>query len=501
MSDKAHQMSVPRAARYCRCGARLARDNSAGTCGPCGRRTRNTLLGAPEVPPGFWQTDELLDALAARHMGRVIHAYRRNPWHGRPLSQAVVAGWVGLNQTQLSRIETGAPSQDLSKLIQWARVLRIPARLLWFAVPDAPPSAHCAKLPGPPAADAERARGVDDVNRRELLRLVSMTGALLAVPLLEDQVDLERLEHAAGTGRLDLTAAVEYDRLNAQLWQVFSRSKSKQLALPVVRKQLGVLTTALGQPQTSAVRRQLCIAAADLFQLCGEIFFDGDQYTDAAQCYALAAGAGKEADAFDLWACAMTRHAFIGVYERRFDQAAPLLEGAATLARRGDPDLSTRHWVAAVQAQTHAGFGDLTACEQALAAAEEVLVLDGRVHSSGWLRFEGSRLAEERGACYVELGRPDLAEATLSDALYEDISPRRRGSVLTDLATFGVQRRDTHQLVTYGSAALDVARQIGSAGYVGRKLAALRPQLAPFRADTHVRHLEQEIARLRTVPV
>ncbi|MEV6826660.1 transcriptional regulator [Amycolatopsis sp. NPDC051102] len=341
---------------------------------------------------------------------------------------------------------------------------------------------------------------MDEVNRRELLRLVSMTGALLAVPPLEEQVDLERLEHAGTTGRLDLTAAVEYDRLNAQLWQVFSRSKSKQLALPVVRKQLGVLTTALRQPQTSAVRRQLCIAAADLFQLCGEIFFDSDQYTDAAQCYALAAGAGKEAEAFDLWACAMTRHAFIEVYERQFDQAAPLLEGAAALARRGDPGLSTRHWVAAVRAQTHAGLGDLAACEQALATAEEVLSLDGRVHSSGWLRFEGSRLAEEQGACYVELGRPDLAEATLSDALYQDISPRRRGSVLTDLATIGVQRRDTHQLVTYGSAALDVARQTGSAGYVGRKLAVLRPQLAPFRADTHVRHLEQEIPRLKAVP-
>ncbi|WP_326569461.1 hypothetical protein VSH64_48335 [Amycolatopsis rhabdoformis] len=207
----------------------------------------------------------------------------------------------------------------------------------------------------------------------------------------------------AGVPRYQLlaarAAATEYDRLNAQLWQVFSRSKSKQLALPVVRKQLGVLTAALQQRQTSAVRRQLCMAAADLFQLCGEIFFDGDQYTDAAQRYALAASASKEAAAFDLWACAMTRHAFIGVYERQFDQAAPLLEGAASIARRGDPELSTRHWVAAVQAQTHAGLGNLAACEQSLATAEEVTSLDGSVRTSGWLRFEGSRLAEERGTC------------------------------------------------------------------------------------------------------
>ena len=40
-----------------------------------------------------------------------------------------------------------------------------------------------------------------------------------------------------------------------------------------------------------------------------------------------------------------------------------MLELAAALARRGDPALSTRHWVAAVQAETFAGLsglGDLT---------------------------------------------------------------------------------------------------------------------------------------------
>ncbi|MFJ7212734.1 transcriptional regulator [Amycolatopsis sp. NPDC098790] len=492
-------MSVSRTARYCRCGARLAQDNPRSLCDPCRRRSLNTLVSAPEVPPSFWDTEELRDALSARHMGRVVHAYRRNPWHRQPLPQRVVAGWVGLMQTQLSRIENGAPTQDLAKLIQWARVLRIPTALLWFDVPGASqPDRHAA----PESAEAaQQARPVDAMNRRELLRLISMTGALLAVPGLDEQVDLERLEHAAAIGRTDLAAAAEHERLNTQLWQVFSRTTSKQTTLPAVRTQLGILKTALQHPQTSAVRHKLCTATADLFQLSGEIFFDGDQYTDAAQCYALAVSAAKEANAYDLLACAMTRHAFIGVYERQFEQAAPLLAGAATVALRGNSRLSTRHWVAAVQAQAHAGLGDLAACERALAKAEDVANLDGPVHTGGWLRFEGSRLAEERGACYVELGRPDLAEATLTNALYRDLSPRRRGSVLTDLATIGAQRRDTHQLVTYGNAALDVARQTGSAGYVGRKLAALRPQLAPFRADTHVRHLEQEISRLKTVPV
>jgi hypothetical protein len=335
-----------------------------------------------------------------------------------------------------------------------------------------------------------------DVNRREMLRLMSMAGSLLAVPPVADGLDLDRLTY---TGRLDLTTLDEHASLNAQLWRAFASSPAKRMVLPLVRKQLGVLTTSLQQSPGIAVHQRLCLLAGDLFQLCGEIFFDSNQYTDAAQCYSLAANAAKEAEAFDLWACAMTRHAFIGVYERQFDKAAPLLVGAASLAERGDQELSTRHWVAAVQAQTYAGLGDSSACQRALDTAEQVKHLSGRVHTAGWLRFEGSRLAEERGTCFVELRRPELAETALSGALDKGISTRRRGSVLVDLAMVGAQRRDVDQLVMYGAAAVDAARQTGSAGYVGRKLRSLRPQLAQFFSDSHVRHLDLQIVSLATV--
>jgi len=40
-----------------------------------------------------------------------------------------------LTQAQLSRIEKGAAPEQLSKLIRWAEVPRIPAGILWFKVP------------------------------------------------------------------------------------------------------------------------------------------------------------------------------------------------------------------------------------------------------------------------------------------------------------------------------------------------------------------------------
>lgn len=485
--------------RYCRCGARLARDNPERLCAACARQARNVLASAPQVPPEFWQTEQMQDALAAWHMGRVIQAYRLHPWHGQPIPQGVVASWVGLTQTQLSRIENGPAPQDLAKLIQWAGALRIPPQLLWFKLPG-----RSAGLAEPVltseqptlAAEAGEPLG-DDVNRRDVLRLLSLASSLLAVPVTDDVVDIERVAYGATRPtRLDPGTLDEYAQLNAQLWQVFANSKAKRLALPMVRQQLGVLTTAMQQTHTSAVRRRLCELAADLFQLCGEIFFDSDRYTDAANCYSLAANASKEATAYDLWACAMTRQAYIGVYERQFDQAAPLLTGAASLARKGDNGLSTRYWVASVQAQTCAGLGQLSACQRALETAEHVTQLRGTVHTSGWLRFEGSRLAEERGSCFVELGRPELAEPALVQALSGTTSIRRRGSVLADLAMVGAQRGDAEQLVMYADAALDAARQTSSVGYLGRKLNTLKPQLKPFLADSHVRTLDQQIASL-----
>ncbi|MGH3905535.1 MAG: hypothetical protein ACRDTE_15315 [Pseudonocardiaceae bacterium] len=112
------------------------------------------------------------------------------------------------------------------------------------------------------------------------------------------------------------------------------------------------------------------------------------------------------------------------------------------------------------------------------------------MRNGGWLRFDGSRLAEERGACYVALQRFDLA--ALGNALQQNLSGRRRGSVLTDLAMIGVQRGDVDQLMTYADAALEMVEQTGS-GFIGRKLHGLQSHLAPLLGNSRVRQLNDRI--------
>jgi hypothetical protein len=121
--------------------------------------------------------------------------------------------------------------------------------------------------------------------------------------------------------------------------------------------------------------------------------------------------------------------------------------------------------------------------------------LSGDGSNGGWLRFDGSRLAEERGACYVQLRCPDLAEATLGDTLHQNLSARRRVSALTDLAIIGVQRGDVNRIITYADAALEVAEQTGS-GFISRKLQDLQGHLVPLLGNSRVRLANQRIATL-----
>jgi transcriptional regulator with XRE-family HTH domain len=128
------------ALRYCQCGQRLARDHAGALCSSCERQSATERSEPPLVQAGFWETAALRDACAAQHMGHVARAYRRHPDHaaryGRDgISQERLGAWLGLTQAQVSRIENGPPIRNLDTLAYWARILRIPADLLWFKLP------------------------------------------------------------------------------------------------------------------------------------------------------------------------------------------------------------------------------------------------------------------------------------------------------------------------------------------------------------------------------
>jgi Helix-turn-helix domain len=118
--------SRPARHRYCRCGTHLAADNPGRQCARCQRASRNKLIAPPHVPPEFWQTEQLDDAFAAQHIGRVARAYRMHPYYHTVygpsgISRTLLGQWLGLRQSQISRIETGSPIPNLDTLVYWAR--------------------------------------------------------------------------------------------------------------------------------------------------------------------------------------------------------------------------------------------------------------------------------------------------------------------------------------------------------------------------------------------
>ena len=398
------------------------------------------------------------------------------------LTQEQLAERAGIALDTLCRLEQGRrTSARLSTLDKIARALQVETAVI-LTRPPPPRASDTAPSPGNGTA------GVSDMKRRDLLRLISAATAAISFAPLRQAPD-EPAERPLGAAGL-----AELTRINNQLWADFASAPAKTSLHPSVHRQLGRLVAALRRPQRVTVREHLHASAANTFQLAGEVMFDADRYSDAAQCYTLAATAAREADAWDLWSCALTRHAYISLYEQRPTDAVPLLELATQVARRGDPTLSTRHWAAAVLAQTLAETGDHAGCERALEIAEKVTGLS-HPHHGGWLRFDGSRLPEDRAACYLKQQQPHRAEPLLTQLLAAGQPGRRRGITLVDLTLVGTQHKDPLRVVTNGFAALDHARNTGS-GVITRKLHNLRPHLVPMRSDPHVRHLDEEIAQL-----
>ncbi|MGP9019708.1 helix-turn-helix transcriptional regulator [Streptomyces sp. BR1] len=404
-------------------------------------------------------------------------------------SQETFAHALGVDRTTVGRWESGKTEPQPPLRPKIAEVLQVDFAELDALVAQSRSSGQ--ESDPPPLSGGYAPRDTEDMIRREFLRAIAIVGALSAARPTDQAAALDdEARRGSSSGFL---------RMNDHLWQVFQLARSKGVVLPVVQEQLSALNHRLHERPDAEVP-MLCSAAGDLFQLAGELAFDRNRYTDAAASYAVAASASKEAGAFDLWACALVRHAYVDLYDHRFKEASDLLSAAEEIARRGDSSLSTRHWVASVQAEAYAGLGNLTACERALDAAEEVTDLAGPSHNNGWLRFDGSRLAEERGARYVRLGRLDLAEQTLNAALRQGAlahgqSYRRRGVVLADLAAIGAKRRDPDQVLAFGREALDLARE-SSSGYVARRLQALRTELGPLARDSRVAELGAEIRAL-----
>lgn len=341
-----------------------------------------------------------------------------------------------------------------------------------------------------------------DRKRRELLRFLSIASGVLISPLTMPELDWEQIEKSvARLSSIDNSVLDDFAAINSRYWNLYLATSSKASVLHGVIGQLETLLLFLREPLESSKHQPLCMLASELSQLAGEIFFDMHDYESAQACYVFAASSAREAGSYDLWACSLVRHAFIPLYEASFTQhvdhyrdALSLLQAAHRLAKRGDSSLTTRYWVAAVEAEATSGVHDLASCQRALDQAQGVLEI--KAQNPAWLRFNGTRLPALQGACYVRLQQPDLAIAALQDALQQFPKPdRKRGLAAADLATALLQNCEVEQACVYIQDAIDIAAR-SSSTFLRQQIQKLWIHLEPFADNISVKKLEQQIRKL-----
>jgi len=326
---------------YCRCGNPLARDNPGTLCAVC--QARRLRARVPAVPPEFWHAEVMGEALASGDLGEVIRAYRSHPFHGQPLPQMVVAGWLHVSQTTLSRIEQGRRRLTIDDVNGFARTLGMPWALRWV-------HEH----------SSEARDDVDSISRRGLLgtgvgaALGLSPFAATAAPASAREIDPHLVRHW-----LDLKALL--DRHDAMFGsRDLLTTVGRELSLIGEHRQI-----ARGELHTQLLRVESRWAqfASWLSNDAGDLS-RRDYWADRALRLS------HEADYPDMQAYVLMRRAQWAV--QASDEHRAIMFADAALRTEGTSD-EIRALCALKQAQGHALANDAASCEHSLAAAHDLL--------------------------------------------------------------------------------------------------------------------------------
>jgi hypothetical protein len=238
----------------------------------------------------------MTQALATRHMGKVARAFRTHA-HGRPISQSVAASWFFLTQAQLSRIESGPPIQNMDRLVQWAHILGIPAKLLWFPLPrQKEPSAtgRCtggesawapgldcpASTPGPAEASDDDACPFpcDDNEWRQLAELSRATFFKRGVGAVTlPAIGLDELQHIAialtDARRYADDAVVGYFRRRLDEYAANDRRHGPKRSIPMVIGMIAAVEQ-LAREAKPSIRHELLRIGSRAAELAGWLYRD-----------------------------------------------------------------------------------------------------------------------------------------------------------------------------------------------------------------------------------
>lgn len=417
---------------------------------------------APMQLPEFWCTERFREAFAARHFGKVIHAYRYG--HSPAMTQARVARWLGVSQAQVSHMERyPVPPQDLSKLDYWARVLRIPAYLLWFRLSEEPSD-----------------RKVEAVRDGRPFGWFTMSASEVVADREVGPADVETLRAMTRTFRqLDNRFGGGHARATVSQYLVSE-------AVPLLR----------GGRFRDGVRRELFGAVAEMNQLAGWMAYDVGAVEAGRKHLRLALqlckDVGDDALAAEMLA-GMSHHA---AFFRSSLVAVDLARGARdTASRTGLGVLKAE--AAVMEAHGLALQRDPKAAGVALREAEALFSAAEGSEVPEWLGyFDAAYLAAKFAHCFRELRQLDEAEGFARRSL-EMSEGYERGRLFNTalLASILADQRRVEEACSVGLDALRMASNLNSVRTV-TYLVDVATRLRPFRGAPAVEALYREMREM-----
>jgi hypothetical protein len=399
----------------------------------------------------------------------VFRAYRTHPHHYAvygpdSISQTLLGQWLGRRQPQVSKIETGPPIRDLDTLVYWARVLKIPPRLLWFRLPedkeelaikepvandlDTCNSNGLRELLGAqsngvqPGSEPSGEHADDSEQDPVLVAPWNHRGTVEAVVVLSGGGRVKRRAFLSLTGP-GLTAPAHQwlvhepeplvsglagrrvsgelvDRLPAMITELRAMDDvaGGGDVLSLAQYHFGWVVGLLDQASyNDATGRKLHSVLAELGQLIGWVCYDTGQYGRAQRYYIVALRAAHVADDRLLGAHILGSMAYQTARQGRPAEAVTLIDTAVAGIRGQQPptllaELDIRNSYA------FATLNDASACTTAISHARthvEQGATDDDPPYLYWVR--PAEIIAGAGDCLLQLGRADQAAALIDQGI------------------------------------------------------------------------------------
>ncbi|WP_370946605.1 helix-turn-helix domain-containing protein [Amycolatopsis sp. cg5] len=439
------------------------------------------------LPESFWNGSAIKRALAERHFGRFLRAYRETlPVE---VTQAELGRWLGLTQGQVSRIERAAlPVHDLDKLDRWAHALHVPQKFLWFTLTPRPPIADESQG-GQLSARTSNSGERDDVQRRQFLKSASVGALALGSTLLQGEFGKQTAVAAEGLpyGNPDVETLKEMTQTFRRLDNRYGGGRNRSALTSFLNTSVGRMLRDVRNSGTG--RNELLGAAAEMHQLAGWMSYDVGQ-ADAGrqhlrQALRLCQDAGDDGLVGEMLAGMSHHAAFHGSPGAAVDLAVAARQAAK---RSGIAALQAES--AVMEAHGLALQGDKNGCLGALTEAEVVFSKASVTELPPWLNyFDVAYMSAKFAHAFRDLGMPREAEQFARRSL-EMSDGYERGRLFNTalLASTLADQGRVDEACAAGARAVSMTgtvRSVRSASY----LADVGRRLTPFSTNKDVRSL------------